>query len=431
MRIHFVRVSGSPNLPFTSFSPFLAAAKNGVSAPPNSSNFTLKEGVVKVVPWMVDGKPVRAGTHGNNGPILGFAFLNGRRRKVVFKQEINRNADGQTLLYNHIKAIVASRIMSQFGVPTVLYYPARLEMPDGTTKDGIVSEYVECKNLYEQPYLLEKISNPDEAVRGSIVGAWLGDSDRILNEGNLWVKPDGKVIFGDFGYAFKRRVTALGLPKTNLKIMRRFATKENVEKVVQEIVCLSDQEIERMVQETGKGILGWNQNLAREISGILIQNRDEIQKKNPFAVFYQDPEKQVHIEIEPKVMHLLRSRVKALASLVESPNETSDEKFSYLTMTVFGEDNKGSAIMFVQGWQISEQEKNEQARLRRAIQKLAEGIPEWNNEIENQLMAWILFGSAQAEAFFQADEKHFYPLLKFMKNLFSAEEILGHCLGIL
>lgn len=382
---------------------------------------------VEVTPLIVEGKLVPVSKHGNNAPVLGYAVMRGKNRKVVFKQEINSRSDDQAMLNDHIKAVVASRIMKKLGAPTVLYYPARMQVGSEPPKEGIISEYIDCQNLYEDPSLLEKITNPDDAVRASIVSAWLGNSDAILNEGNVWVRPDGKAVFGDYGYAFRHRVTALGLPKTNLKLMERYATKENVEPIVHQIASLTYDQIHVMVEEAGKSTWGWNKAIAREITDKLVNNRNELRQHNPFACFYEGNRAQ--IQIENHVMSRLREELRYRADISPTPDTPPENDEPYFIQAT-DDSGKPTALMLVKWWQIPDSERDAQRRLRREISSAAKNIPDWNKEVENQLMVWILFSNPDAKEYFKSSSDHFYPLLKFMKNFFFSEEILGHSLGI-
>lgn len=369
-------------------------------------------GTVSVTPLLVEGKLVRVSRHGVNGPVLGYVG----KDRVVFKQEMARHRGGEEARINsHMKAVVASRIMKAFGVPTVEYAPACLELESGEKLQGIVSEYVECKNLYEDPSLLFRVSNPDEAVAGNIVNAWIGDSDRIVNDGNVWVTPEGKVVLGDYGYAFRRKVTALGLPKSNLKVMECFATRENVNPVIRKITALTDEEIVSLVQRASQGLEYWNPQIEKEIIAVLIQNRDELREENPFAIYYGDRPaggeqqsqaggRSASIALRPEVMKRVRHSLLLMGSHV-------------------GSDREGEIKPL--------QEEPEKAEsVGRGLRMLGKEIQGWNSDLEQRLLSYLLSMSERDDSF-TADPEQYYAVLHLVRRCVSSEEILRLSLGII
>jgi hypothetical protein len=223
------------------------------------------------------------------------------------------------------KEIVASHILADdFKIPAVTYSQGLIEHANGKTEKTIVSKFVPgLSTLWETP--VKKIQNPDEAVKQCIVRGWMGDKDIIVNNSNIWITREGKAIAGDFGNAFRKKIAVnfgkrkgkFEIPKANLKVMRAFATCANVNPISEKIKNLSDDQIKVMVHKAGsQHVQGWNQNLEDKLTGILIYNRDQLRKRNPFEDFFTGS----HLFLHPssiKFLSLLEKGIQPFGKAME------------------------------------------------------------------------------------------------------------------
>jgi len=210
------------------------------------------------------------------------------QKSIVFKPfAVNNYSD---LIFpikdEMIYEVCASHIMKEFGIPTITYKIASGEI-SGERKMGVVSEYINCKNLEQDPSLIQNIKNPDEGIKGMMYDAWLGNFDRIITNSNLWVQNDGIIIFGDYECSFRKGITVYGLPKANLAFMYLYAKKNIVEDTIENIISLSDENIKNLIED----VFNFNQlkkeTLQKHMINVLISNRNELKKCNPFQPFYQ------------------------------------------------------------------------------------------------------------------------------------------------
>ncbi len=194
------------------------------------------------------------------------------------------------------KEVVASHILIDgFKLQGVPYQEGLVQKKEGHLEKAVICPYIpELSTLCETS--INKIKNPDEAVAQSIVKGWIGEWGTILNNSNVFVKKDGTVLAGDFGEAFRKGISfrpipvALfkGFPKANFTIMNHYANSSNVKDVSKKIKKLSDDEIRGMVHQYGTQYTSfWNQKLEDRLTQVLIQNRDELKKKNIFENFYK------------------------------------------------------------------------------------------------------------------------------------------------
>jgi hypothetical protein len=240
------------------------------------------------------GDPLRVAKQGLNAPVF---CKNAEEGTGVFKPfAVDSNPRSAELKRKEtVYEITSADIMKHFGIPTITYYEARGKIK-GEERLGVYSDYVKNRSLAQDPTLLKEIKNPDETVRGIIFDAWLGNFDRIINNSNIWVKEDNNVIFGDYGCAFRKGVTAFGLPKANLSVMSLYATEANVGKALIEIRSLTDDDIAALVDQGLMHTTLGDESLRDHMVGVLIHNRNELRASNPFEVFYSQNQAEIKLD---------------------------------------------------------------------------------------------------------------------------------------
>ena len=242
---------------------------------------------------LTDQSPVESGWTGINSPRIGY---DADGDKVVFKQN---NLGGSRWLSEAdvreftINEIVSSRIMAdEFGLPAVPYRQAETQLGDQTLR-GLACDFIEGVRqpgsfMSGDQKVLEEITNPQEAVDQTIVACWLGDWDRVKNNSNMFITPEGTLRAADFGYSMTPGLTVFGIPKANELIMKHLATPENVKPMVNKITSLSDRDIERMVDRVGAThIDDWSSSDTKRLSDVLKTNRDEMRESPPFHKYFE------------------------------------------------------------------------------------------------------------------------------------------------
>ena len=129
------------------------------------------------------------------------------------------------------------------------------------------------------------VKDGDAAVRNTILASGLmGDWDSTGNNSNVWVLNDGTFMGADFGYAALAGNSKGGVPYGNVKILKKFATEENLEETTDFIKNLSDEKIHEMVDRVGQTwIHDWTPEMEQDIASAMIHNRDEIRKQNLYT----------------------------------------------------------------------------------------------------------------------------------------------------
>lgn len=189
-----------------------------------------------------------------------------------------------------VKEIVLSHIShDDFKLPGATYREAYVLDAQGHRQEGIISDWMPgIETLHDAP--VTDIKDGDLAVREAVVKGFLGDADTTKPlSSNVWiVKPTGQPIVGDFGNAGQRGVSVLGVPRANQQVMWKFANDHNVEPAVEEIRNLSDEQIKAMVDRAGsKYVHDWSPRYSRKISTVLIHNRNQLERHDVFARYYQ------------------------------------------------------------------------------------------------------------------------------------------------
>lgn len=173
--------------------------------------------------------------------------------------------------------VMASAIMEELGCNTVHYREAESQI-DGKPVRGIAVEYVEgMHELAGRVDLLRDNPDPDGAILGAVLCAWMGDFDRIVKDENIWIGPDRRVLFGDYGCAGLEHTQVLGaLPKVNRTLFRTLATPENVKAALNRVGSLSDTDIEGLVSRAAAQVPDIPEGVSVELLHVLCQNRDQL-----------------------------------------------------------------------------------------------------------------------------------------------------------
>ncbi len=97
--------------------------------------------------------------------------------------------------------VISSDMMSQLGCHSVHYREAHA-MYNGEVLRGTACELVDgMQELAGNESLLKGLKDPDRAILGTVVCAWLGDFDRSIKDENIWFDGNKDVIYGDYGCA--------------------------------------------------------------------------------------------------------------------------------------------------------------------------------------------------------------------------------------
>jgi hypothetical protein len=202
---------------------------------------------------------------------------------VVFKRSPSQgmSKDDPNYKYERFKLacdIVASFIMEKMGVPTIRYRMGRAAI-DGKDYLGVFTPFLpELKTAHALPGAQDRISNPEEFVRGAVMDAWLGNTDRISSLKNIFLLPDGRggraVVFGDYDQAMRMRSSMFGVPKVPLAMFARYADPRTVDRAVADIAALPDETIRAWVDEALAEAHGYGASWRDYIADVLIYNRD-------------------------------------------------------------------------------------------------------------------------------------------------------------
>jgi hypothetical protein len=236
---------------------------------------------------MIEVVSVGAPLSGRNGAAV---VIDSRGQRHVFKQNtgggFRRFLTDEERRRRDICNILASRILYDvFDLPAVIYYDAELNFHDGSTKYGIVSDYIEGLRALEEVGPNEVV-NREDALMQIILLAWLGDLDRIDHPDNEWVDLAGRYITLDFDFCFSRGVKILGLPNASRRALERFATRDVVARLVTRITTLSDDRIRKMVDRAGAArVRDWTPRQARDFASVLIHNRNRMARGDAFLIY--------------------------------------------------------------------------------------------------------------------------------------------------
>lgn len=184
---------------------------------------------------------------------------------------------------DNVDEIVVSHLMAdEFGFNSLTFQEGDLVAKDGTRVQKVLSPLQkDFHTLEEVP--VTNIKDGDRAVALTITQGFLGDWDSTFNDSNVWVQDNGKAKGSDYGYAGKPGIVSHGVPYANAKIMKHFATRENVTAITDKLKALTDEEIHGMVERQGsKWIRDWSPQHHDRIAGAIINNRDELRKNNPY-----------------------------------------------------------------------------------------------------------------------------------------------------
>lgn len=182
-----------------------------------------------------------------------------------------------------LREIVGSHLMRAFGVETLDYRLARATL-DGREVLGIASPFTALHQPVAGSPEEDRLVASESFARGSVVDAWLGNTDRILNRGNLWASDEGSaVLFGDFDQGFRDGVEVLGVPKLPLVYHSGAASTAAVEKTRAQIAALSDRAIAQLVDGALAQTSGYGVESREYLVAILCRNRDALRRSDALA----------------------------------------------------------------------------------------------------------------------------------------------------
>ncbi len=263
------------------------------------SHFQLMEGCQDRVELKLseNGMPLRVSSEGFNAP---YHCTRRDGTDGVFKPipKDDKRWSVQSWLYEMAKEVVASRILRAFSRESGVIYRTASNQQLGLL--GVSTRLLDITTLHAHPERLRSISNPDQAIAAGVVDCWMGNYDRIEKNSNVWISnKTNSVVYGDYGCAFYPGVKVLGLPKVNADLFQAYATRDRVEPTLTKIRGLSDASIGALVDECARGCNFLRSEVRDEMVKILIQNRDELRKENPFAGYYNQgrPKGQISTEL--------------------------------------------------------------------------------------------------------------------------------------
>jgi hypothetical protein len=187
-----------------------------------------------------------------------------------------------------LREVVGGSIMRKFGVATLDYRLARAVL-DGREVLGIVSPYIDVREPVAGSDEERRLIATEAFARGSVIDAWMGNTDRILNRGNLWVNgrgPASAMVFGDFDQGFRDGVQVLGVPKVPLLFHAAGVSREAAAKARAEILALSDADIKKLVDSALSRSGGFGAEAREYFTSVLIRNRNAL--KDPRALTADD-----------------------------------------------------------------------------------------------------------------------------------------------
>ena len=262
--------------------------------------------------------------------------------------------------------VISSDIMSQLGCHSVHYREAHA-IYNGEVLRGTACELVDgMKELAGNEDLLPGLRDPDRAILGTVVCAWLGDFDRSIKNENIWFDGKNDVIYGDYGCAGLEHINAFGvMPKVNRKLFATVATRENVEDALDKVRGLSNRRIHEMVRQGARLIPTVTDDVLKEMTMTLIKNRDQLRADQGWGLDLIGPEQTQSYPMPDKIAEAFLNRV--LQKYGDDPNRSSEEiaRLALENVPGYGPD-KGKDIRLVSlqlSNALSRQREQGQARI--------------------------------------------------------------------
>ena len=262
--------------------------------------------------------------------------------------------------------VISSDIMSQLGCHSVHYREAHA-IYNGEVLRGTACELVDgMKELAGNEDLLPGLRDPDRAILGTVVCAWLGDFDRSIKNENIWLDGKNDVIYGDYGCAGLEHINAFGvMPKVNRKLFATVATRENVEDALDKVRGLSNRRIHEMVRQGARLIPTVTDDVLKEMTMTLIKNRDQLRADQGWGLDLIGPEQTQSYPMPDKIAEAFLNRV--LQKYGDDPNRSSEEiaRLALENVPGYGPD-KGKDIRLVSlqlSNALSRQREQGQARI--------------------------------------------------------------------
>lgn len=243
--------------------------------------------------------------------------------------------------------VISSDIMSQLGCHSVHYREAHANY-NGEVLRGTACELVEgMKELAGNEKVLEGLKNPDRAILGTVVCAWMGDFDRSIKNENIWLDKNDEVIYGDYGCAGLEQINAFGvMPKVNRKLFASAATPENVAAALDKVRSLSNRKIHELVRHGARLIPTVTKDVLQEMTATLIKNRDQLRQDKGWGLDLIGPDQTNRYAMPEKIAGAFLDRIRE--NYGDDPNRSNEEvaRLALENVPGYGSD-KGKDISLV------------------------------------------------------------------------------------
>ncbi len=220
--------------------------------------------------------------------------------------------------------VISSEIMGELGCSTVHYREAHANL-NGEILRGTACELVDgIQELAGNEKLLQGLKDPDRAILGTVVCAWLGDFDRSVKNENIWFDKNKEVIYGDYGCAGLEQVNAFGvMPKVNRKLFATLGTPENVQSALEKVRGLSNRQIHDMVRRGARQIPTVTKDVLQEMTATLIKNRDQLRRDKSWGLDLIGPEQTSSYPMPEKIAAGILDRIREKYG--DDPARSSEE----------------------------------------------------------------------------------------------------------
>ncbi|MBX3168396.1 MAG: hypothetical protein KF760_13340 [Candidatus Eremiobacteraeota bacterium] len=220
--------------------------------------------------------------------------------------------------------VISSDIMDRLGCHSVHYREAHANY-NGEVLRGTACELVEeMQELAGNENLLQGLQDPDRAILGTVVCAWMGDFDRSIKNENIWFDKNKEVIYGDYGCAGLEQINAFGvMPKVNRKLFASAATPENVAAALEKIRGLSNRAIHDMVRQGARLIPTVTREVLQEMTATLIKNRDQLRQDKSWGLDLIGPAQTDSYAMPEKIAAAFLDRIREKYG--DDPNRSSAE----------------------------------------------------------------------------------------------------------
>lgn len=220
--------------------------------------------------------------------------------------------------------VISSDIMRELGCHTVLYREAHANY-NGEVLRGTACQLVDgMKELAGNENLLQNLKDPDRAILGTVVCAWMGDFDRSIKNENIWFDKSEEVVYGDYGCAGLEQINAFGvMPKVNRKLFAEVGTRENVQAALDKVRNLSNRQIHDMVRHGARLIPTVTGDVLQEMTATLIKNRDQLRQDKDWGLDLIGPQQTKSYVMPEKITTAFLDRIRQKYG--DDPNRSTEE----------------------------------------------------------------------------------------------------------